>query len=110
MELKWNKLNYFMSYMWIYSLFEIFYDRILPRLSKEVMYMSIPILIVILAVSIVSTNMLQGTFPMFLYLQYFEITGSINRFNLMVICQIVLIKKFRLTINIIKRIFLRIKS
>lgn len=45
--------------------------------------MSIPILIVILAVSIVSTNMLQGTFPMFLYLQYFEITGSINRFNLM---------------------------
>ena len=26
-----------------------------------------------------------------------------------VICQIVLIKKFRLTINIIKRIFLRIK-
>ncbi|WP_187105908.1 hypothetical protein KSU03_05675 [Fusobacterium polymorphum] len=29
---------------------------------------------------------------------------------LMVVCQIVLIKKFRLTINIIKRIFLRIKS
>ncbi|WRL69658.1 hypothetical protein VKN78_08315 [Fusobacterium polymorphum] len=27
-----------------------------------------------------------------------------------VVCQIVLIKKFRLTINIIKRIFLRIKS
>ena len=28
----------------------------------------------------------------------------------LVVCQIVLIKKFRLTINIIKRIFLRIKS
>ena len=29
--------------------------------------------------------------------------------SFLVICQIVLIKKFRLTINIIKRIFLRIK-
>nr|DAT89516.1 MAG TPA: hypothetical protein [Caudoviricetes sp.] len=72
MELEWNKLNYFMSYMWIYSLLEIFYDRILPRLSKEVMYMSISILVIILAVSVISTNMLQGTFPMFLYLQYLK--------------------------------------
>ncbi|WP_339001519.1 hypothetical protein LDK02_09175 [Fusobacterium animalis] len=70
MELKWNKLNYFMGYMWLYGLFEIFHDRILPRLSKEVMYMSMLILIVISVISIVSTNMLQGTFPMFLYLQY----------------------------------------
>ena len=31
-------------------------------------------------------------------------------FNIMVVCQIVLIKKFRLTINRTKRIFLRIKS
>ena len=38
------------------------------------------------------------------YLIYFD-----NLFSL-VVCQIVLIKKFRLTINIIKRIFLRIKS
>ena len=72
MELEWNKLNYFMSYMWIYSLLEIFYDRILPRLSKEVMYMSISILVIILAVSVISTNMLPGTFPMFLYLQYLK--------------------------------------
>ena len=61
-----------MSYMWIYSLLEIFYDRILPRLSKEVMYMSISILVIILAVSVISTNMLQGTFPMFHYLQYLK--------------------------------------
>ena len=39
-----------------------------------------------------------------------ELKNSPEKILKEVVCQIVLIKKFRLTINIIKRIFLRIKS
>lgn len=63
--------------MWVYSLLDILYDKLLQKDLKEVMTMILISLLILL-----SAILLQGTFQCFFIFSILEITGSINTFNL----------------------------
>ena len=66
LNIVWDFFYNFFSYMWIYSIFEIYYLKIYTKYKKEVIVMA-----KILILFLLSAIALQGA-SMFLYLQYFR--------------------------------------
>lgn len=64
MNIVWDALNKFFSFMWIYSVFEICYMKIYTEYKKEVIFMVVTFLLIATAVT------LQGIDSTFLYPQY----------------------------------------